>query len=73
MIFFLIPYPSDPKTNTFLPSQLFSVKFLFDFLSKALIQNPFSFKYLIDVFMLETVKIFMCSAAPLAYKGVSLC
>jgi hypothetical protein len=62
----LIPKPSDPNNNTFFPFQLFVVKSFVALTSKALIQKSFDFKYFKVVFTFETLKIFICSAPPLA-------
>ena len=64
-VFDFNPNPSDPNKSTFLPFQLFSVKSFFAETSNALIQKSFVFKYLV-VLIFETLKIFICSAPPLA-------
>ena len=61
-----MPNPSDPNNKTFFPFQLFLVKSRLDEISKALIQNSFVFRNFKAVFKLDTLKIFMCSAPPLA-------
>jgi len=65
-VFALIPNPSDPNSNTLLPFHLFFVKSLVALTSKALIQKSFDFKYFKVVLTFETLKIFICSAPPLA-------
>ena len=42
-VFALIPYPSDPKSNTFFPFQLFVVKSFVALTSNALIQKSLDF------------------------------
>ena len=56
-VFSFKPYPSDPKSNTFLPSQLWLVKSFFAWTSKALTQKLFFFNKFNAVFKLETLKI----------------
>ena len=45
----LIPNPSDPKSNTFFPFQLFVVKSLVALTSNALIQKSFDFKFRVQM------------------------
>ena len=60
------PKPSEPNNKTFFPFHLFSVKSFFADTSKALTQKFFDFKYLSEVLIFDTLKIFICSAPPLA-------
>ena len=71
-VFALIPNPSDPNNSNILPFQLFVVKSFVALTSKALTQKSLDFKYFIEVFIIETLKILMCSAPPLALLYRSL-
>ena len=71
-VFAFIPYPSDPKSRIFFPFQLCFVKSFFAVISNALTQNSFVFKNFKVVFILETLKILICSVPPLALLYRSL-
>ena len=61
-----IPNPSEPNKITFFPFQLLLVKSFVAETSNALTQKSLVFKNLNEVLILETLKIFICSAPPLA-------
>ena len=71
-VFALIPNPSDPKSNTFLPFQLFFAKSFLALISKALTQKFLVLRNFNVVLIFATLKIFICSVPPLALLYKSL-